>query len=29
MIIDGIFTFCPNDVEKAEGELEKLGVKYI
>lgn len=29
MIIDGIFTFCPNDVEKVEGELEKLGVKYI
>ena len=29
MFIDGIFTFCPQDVEKTEKELEGLGVQYI
>ena len=29
MLIDGIFTFCPQDVEKTEKELENLGVQYI
>lgn len=29
MLIDGIFTFCPQDVEKTEKELKNLGVQYI